>query len=223
MKRSHLTETEMNDFAEGLLDRTAARRAEEHLRICAECRAEVESLRSLLADMRDLPREIRPRRDLFPGIARSVWHPELVLVHGPDRRHSALHGLRRPLAAAAVLLVALTAAMTAWILDQQPAEPVAEIPPPTQLTPAADVMEVATDYEDAITELAITLQQSGSELDPATVRLVEENLLVIDRAIRESRAALAADPANQVLKELVVAGYEQKLDLLRRAARSAES
>ncbi|MGH7551137.1 MAG: hypothetical protein ACREK3_10390 [Gemmatimonadota bacterium] len=223
MKRSHLTETEMNDFAEGLLDRTAARRAEEHLRISAECRAEVESLRSLLADMRDLPREIRPRRDLFPGIARSVRHPELVLVHGPDRRHSALHGLRRPLAAAAVLLVALTAAMTAWILDQQPAEPVAEIPAPTQLTPAADVMEVATDYEDAISELAITLQQSGSELDPATVRLVEENLLVIDRAIRESRAALAADPANQVLKELVVAGYEQKLDLLRRAARSAES
>ncbi len=223
MKGSHLSESELNDFVEGLLDGTAARRAREHLRTCTDCRAEAESLHSLLADMRALPREIRPRRDLLPGIARAVRQPEPLPVRAADRRRHALRGLRRPLAAAAVLLVALTAAMTAWILDRQPAEPVAEIPSPAELTHAADVTEVTTDYEDAIHELAITLQERRSELDPATVRLVEENLLVIDRAIRESRAALAADPANQVLRDLVVAGYEQKLDLLRRAARTTES
>ncbi|MGH7571683.1 MAG: zf-HC2 domain-containing protein [Gemmatimonadota bacterium] len=223
MKSSHLPDTELNDFVEGLLDGTAARRAEEHLRNCADCRAEAESLRFLLAGMRDLPREIRPPRDLFPEITRVAGKAETIPLDGSDRRRRALHDLRRPLAAAAVLLVVLAAAMTAWLLERRPGEPVAVISPQPALAPAADLTQVATDYEAAIRELSNTLQDRRSELDPATVRLVEENLLVIDRAIRESRAALAADPANQVLEQLVVAGYEQKLDILRRAARSTES
>ncbi len=223
MKRPHLRETDLNDFVEGLLDPTAARRVEEHLELCDECRAEAESLRSLLAGMRELPREINPPRDLFPGIVRTVGEAEAVPLRHAHRHGRALHELRRPLAAAAVLLVALTAAMTAWLLERRPAEPVAGISPPTTVLSAADLTQVATDYEEAIRELSITLRERRSELDPVTIRLVEENLLVIDRAIRESQAALAADPANQVLEQLVVAGYEQKLELLRRAARSTES
>ncbi|MGH7564483.1 MAG: hypothetical protein ACREK5_08670 [Gemmatimonadota bacterium] len=217
MKDWHLPEAEMNDLVEGLLDGMAGRRAEEHLQVCAECRAEVESLRSLLAGMRELPREIRPRRDLFPEIARAVQHPGIVPLHRPGRRAG-----RRTLAAAAVVLVALTAAVGVWLFDRQPEEPVAVIPPPAELA-TTGLTEVATDYEAAIRELSITLEERRSEIDPATIRLVEENLRLIDRAIRESRAALGADPANQVLEQLVVSGYEQKLDILRRAARSTES
>jgi hypothetical protein len=223
MKSPHLFDTDLNDFVEGQLGAAAARRVEEHLEICAECRADAESLRSLLAGMRDLPREIPPSRDLFPEIVRTVGEAEAVPLYGRDWRRRALQDLRRPLAAAAVLLVALTAALTAWLLERRPGDPVAGVSPPSAVMPGADLTQVATDYEDAIRELSITLRERRSELDPVTIRLVEENLLVIDQAIRESRAALAADPANQVLEQLVVAGYEQKLELLRRAARSTES
>jgi hypothetical protein len=46
---------------------------------------------------------------------------------------------------------------------------------------------------------------------------VEASLRVIDDAIDEARHALAADPANLDLLDLLAASYERKLELLRRA------
>ena len=54
-------------------------------------------------------------------------------------------------------------------------------------------------------------------MSPATVRTVERALTVIDSAIAEARAALAADPANAALIDILSAHYERKVDLLQRA------
>ena len=55
----------------------------------------------------------------------------------------------------------------------------------------------------------------------ATVALLERNLAVIDAAIRESRDALARDPANAELRALFAAAARQKVELLRWATRAA--
>jgi hypothetical protein len=55
------------------------------------------------------------------------------------------------------------------------------------------------------------------------VRVVEQNLEVIDRAIAEARAAIAADPANAYLNGQVAANMRRKLDLLRRTAAAIEA
>ena len=57
-------------------------------------------------------------------------------------------------------------------------------------------------------------------LSPETLRLIEENLRLIDVALEQSRAALSADPGNSTARALAVAVLEKKLDLLRSATRA---
>jgi hypothetical protein len=52
---------------------------------------------------------------------------------------------------------------------------------------------------------------------------VEHNLRIIDEAIRETQAALAEDPRNERVAQLLWASWEKKIDLLKRAAQHAES
>jgi hypothetical protein len=76
---------------------------------------------------------------------------------------------------------------------------------------------VAETYQSAIDELTGVLTAKRDELDPETVRVLEENLRVIDRAIAESRAALEADPASKHLSRMLNDAYNAKLGVLRRA------
>jgi hypothetical protein len=59
-------------------------------------------------------------------------------------------------------------------------------------------------------------QQEGS-LAPETVAQLRESLHTIDDAIIEARNALARDPANKLLVEMLSSSYRQKVDLLRRS------
>ncbi len=59
-------------------------------------------------------------------------------------------------------------------------------------------------------------------LEPNTVRILEKNLGVIERAIDESRRALAVDPGNAFLREHLDRTYREKLDYLREAAGIAD-
>ena len=58
-------------------------------------------------------------------------------------------------------------------------------------------------------------QQEGS-LSPETVVQLRASLHAIDDAIIEARNALARDPANKLLVEMLSSNYRQKVDLLRR-------
>jgi hypothetical protein len=54
-------------------------------------------------------------------------------------------------------------------------------------------------------------------LAPETVAQLKASLRTIDEAILEGRGALARDPANKLLIEMLSASYRQKVDLLRRS------
>jgi len=82
----------------------------------------------------------------------------------------------------------------------------------------ADFASIETEYVDAASEILRAVRSGRVQLAPATVALLEKNLQVIDEAIRESREALAGDPANSALRAMVLASHRHKLDLLRRAA-----
>jgi hypothetical protein len=68
----------------------------------------------------------------------------------------------------------------------------------------------------AIADLQDILTRNESRLDTATVRVVRENLAVIDRAIAEARGALEADPGNAYLNLHLADTMRRKLELLRR-------
>jgi hypothetical protein len=59
-------------------------------------------------------------------------------------------------------------------------------------------------------------------LDPNTLRVLERNMAVIERAIEDSRQALALEPGNEFLSRHLEQVYERKLDYLREAAAIAD-
>jgi hypothetical protein len=60
------------------------------------------------------------------------------------------------------------------------------------------------------------LDQQQALLAPETVAQLKASLRTIDEAILEARNALARDPANKTLIEMLSGTYRQKVDLLRR-------
>ena len=211
----HLSENDLHDLAEG--GSTAS--ALEHVAGCAECRAELDGLRAVLADLAALPRALAPARDLLPGIhARmdEVKPTQIGLAYNRAQATRALWSLRWPLAAAALLLMIATAVVTRiWTVRSDNGAALAAARP--GLLVRHQPVALQSKYEQAIVELEQLVETQRAQLSPTTLRLLEENLRVIDRAIRESRAALEQDPNNPLIHDGLQSAFEQKLNLLRRA------
>lgn len=85
--------------------------------------------------------------------------------------------------------------------------------------PAASPLSPAeATYEREIVSLRRILRERRGELDPSTAVVLEENLKVIDRAIAQSRAALARDPRSRFLNQQLNSALDKKVELLRTAA-----
>jgi hypothetical protein len=174
-----------------------------HLTQCASCRLALEQMRRLLADSRVLPREIQPSRDLWADIA-----PRLApRAAAPAGRRP---WLRSPagLAAAAVLLItvggAIGATASRWL---QPATN-------TTFTTAR------ARYAAAAATLAEQLAADPALLAATTRRVIAQDLGILDAAISEAETALAADPGNAALEQILLKREQQRIDLLERALRA---
>ncbi|MFO7652545.1 MAG: zf-HC2 domain-containing protein [Candidatus Krumholzibacteriia bacterium] len=62
----------LDEYLDGELSRAEQMAVEEHLAVCAHCRAVCEETEQLLARARDLRVEVAPGRDLWPGIAARI-------------------------------------------------------------------------------------------------------------------------------------------------------
>ncbi len=69
-----------------------------------------------------------------------------------------------------------------------------------------------------IVQLQQMLKQRRDQLDPSTVKVVEDNLALIDAAVKQARAALLRDPASGFLTEQLDNALQKKLELLRTVA-----
>lgn len=216
----------------------AARRVEEHLEACARCREEVKAIREILRRAAELPRGIEPARDLWPGIESRVRAGgadaaggERDAAGGPPAT-GPMPDLRRAapwLAAAAAVLVALTAGATLWIAGGPGGVPdpgatgVASGPATDTARGTSAVLteaaRVEAGYRPMVDRLGAVLERRGDRLPPETREVVERNLRVIDAAIAEAESALARHPASPELLRALDRSYRQKIDLLRRSAR----
>lgn len=145
----------------------------------------------------------------------------------------------RRLALAASLLVMATAGITWTVASRRPvlivpaeslttsASPNATnatpnatnaTPNATRLSNAGQKPSMDETYGREIASLRKIVDERRAELDSNTIGVLEKNLLVIDRAIRESRAALAKDPASTFLNDRLSSAYDTKLQLLRAVA-----
>ena len=83
---------------------------------------------------------------------------------------------------------------------------------------ARAVATLAADYDREVARLQLLLNQRRNQLDPATVAVIEKNLLVIDTAIAECQKAIARDPASEYLIESLNQSLRTKVELMRTAA-----
>lgn len=235
MMSEHAWTDRLSDYLDGEQRPEERVELEAHLDECESCRRVLEELRAVAARARALP-DVPPARDLWPGIATAIQAPPLSgaaeagqvialptaetrrLAH-PARRVSLTHS---QLAAAAVSLMVLSVLATWWAGSGLAVRGVpGDRAAPGAVIMAADVPAPPEGLALELRSLEEALAQSSTPLDPNTVRIIEKNLAVIERAIDESRQALAVDPGNTFLVDHLERAYRHKLTYLREAVQLA--
>lgn len=177
------------------------------------------------AQLHQLPRAIEPGRDLWPGIAARLEARE-----SPDARRRPGWALQ---AAAAVLLVAGSSLLTATLLDRDRgdgnmATAVTEKPPATTQVaapvPPTDVSAMTAafgpgarldaDYLAARKQLTVMLEARMASLPDSTRAKLTVNLAEMRRAAEQINAALAEQPGDPLLEELLLKTYQDELAVL---------
>lgn len=225
---SHPKTEVLSQLLDGELTPTQARKVEEHLVSCARCADLFQDLTEIQSRARKLPDQ-HPPRDLWPEISRALGPGggrEAEVIHLRPRAEADAQRRRMPAlrisylqAAAAALVVALFSGIAgAYFAGSGPDTPA--VAPSAQSQWAALAGQANPELRGAskeIAQLEAVLAQHRSELDPMTVRLLEENLEIIDRAIRESLRALEGDPGNEFLERHLAQAVETKATYLREA------
>lgn len=184
--------------------------------------SEEEMLKDLQTRARALPREVEPPADAWNAIKAEIERPARPSASISLPR--AQRFWQRPafLAAAGLLLVVGSSLVTVTIVRDRSAASVraatlnslsrSEHGPST----FAEFASVENDYISSVNQLSAVLESEKTTLSPETVAKLKKSLEVIDAAILEARRALAADPANKAIVEMLRTSYDQKLDLLKR-------
>src|SRR5690606_30007762 len=99
------------------------------------------------------------------------------------------------LAAASLVLMLASAGSVALLTRAAPADGPAAAQSAGPVVPAS----TGTPADAELGELEAALAGGETQLDPATIAVLRRNLLIIDQALAEARAALQSDPANPYL------------------------
>ena len=210
----------LSEYLDGELEASDRTALEAHLRSCAECRKTLDEVRRVVARAQALD-DRPPATDLWPRIARQVGVGGVGgVVRLTARRAPRRLSFTVPQLAAAAVALALLSGSSAWLLrrGEPPAPPTATA---TNTGPSvANVSNYSPDarYATQVADLERALERGRGRLDTATVRVIEKNLGIINRAIRDAQSALAADPANAYLNLHLAREMRRKLELLRQAA-----
>jgi anti-sigma factor RsiW len=198
---------------------------EAHLQTCVHCTTIVGDLRRVIRRARML-REQAPAHDLWPGIARRIGATPAPVADTVDltaRRRIRRWSFSLPQLAAAGIALMMVSGGAVWLAGVRASNPVVvtiDSAPSTTpaVVPAAVRPSASQSYAAAVADLERVLAQGRGQLDTTTVRVIEENLAAIDRAIADAQRALEADSANLYLNSHLAETMRRKLDLLRQAA-----
>ena len=207
----------LSEYLDGELDNPERAALEAHLATCGQCYATLADLRQVVARAKTLE-DREPAKDLWTGI-RAGLTTDTPIPLRRDRLVRRRFSLTVGQLLAASIALMLMSGGGAWIAFRSNATPT----PTAQrelVSPAPGFTNVArwrVQSDMAIAELQDALTLNESKLDTATVRIVRENLAVIDRAISQAQHALKRDPGNTYLNLHLAKAMRQKIELLRRA------
>lgn len=224
MKQEHWTDR-LSDYIDGELELADREALEAHLLECVDCGRALHELRAVVAragQVIDRP----PDPDLWPGIAARIAAAD-VRNAAPARGRRLSFSVPQLVAASVVLM--LLSGSTMYLMLTRTGTPQVAVAPSASgsrepitadralAMPVAVTSPAAANYDVAIDELEQALASRSSQLDTATVRVLESSLRIIDGAIAEAQAALSRDPGNPYLNRYLDQTMQKKIQLLRRA------
>ena len=160
----------------------------------------------LIAAASTLSTEISPDRDLWPGVARAIAQPQ-----------RSRWTPRFAQAAAVVLLVGASSMLT--YLGTKDQVQIVEVVPAGLLFEQASFggqYALGMGYQEAHRDVEAQLNVELQRLSPTARQEVEQNLAMIRGAIGQINAALAYEPGNPLLQELLLQAYREELAMMQR-------
>jgi hypothetical protein len=218
----------LSEYIDGTLSDSERAGLERHLAACAPCAATLEELRRVVARAQALD-DRPPAADLWPRIAEQIGVSSGAhrVVSLEPRRWGRRFSFTLPQLVAASVALALLSGSAVWLLAARNAGPrrtvATETAPLTPMMTNAGAYDINPRYAAAVADLERALEQRRGRLDTTTVRVIEKNLGIIDRAIRNAQSALAADPGNTYLNLHLAEQMRRKVELLRRATALASA
>ena len=206
----------LSEYLDGEMKGSERAFLEAHLERCEDCQDTLAGLRRVVMRARSLE-DRPPATDLWAGVAERIGAPARTVVLPARRRFT----FSLPQLLAAGITLAVLSASGAWMLhpgvQTVAVQPVPVASENASVTPVG-APSAAQSYDAAVHDLEQVLEEGRGRLDSATVRVLEQNLALIDRAIAEARRAVAADSANVYLNTHLAQTMRRKVDLLRQAA-----
>jgi predicted anti-sigma-YlaC factor YlaD len=203
----------LSEYVDGELAADERLELERHLGGCGECRTIVADL-GRLRDLTGTLTDREPERDLWPAINARIAGAARVL---PLRRRWTFTLPQLATAAALLLVVGAGGAVIALRGTAAPGTPGPVVMGSTDSGTVPIALAASASFDHAVADLERVLDERRDRLDTATVRVLEQSLRTIDRAIAQARAALATDPNDPYLNAHLAETMRRKLNLMRRA------
>jgi hypothetical protein len=211
------------ELVDGTLTGDGRRALEAHLDGCAACR-------TLVSDLQQIRRVAGTLEPLDAPPA--VWARVSGEIARAPRTRVGLRALVfQPQWLAAAAAVVAAAGVTAALLLRGAPGPSPVIPAPAgPATPVAEAGNVPVDdivqrvegelkqaeqhYQAALADLDRIAASGNSALDPKVTAALRQNVALVDKAIADSRAALAEEPGNVPARESLFDALRRKVSLL---------
>jgi predicted anti-sigma-YlaC factor YlaD len=208
-------DADIGRYLDGPTDAALSARVEAHLAGCDACRAWV-------ADVRQLSSAARALGPVDPP--EHVWLEVAGQIRATSGEVAPLVPARRR---ALVQWVGLAAALLAvttmvYFIGNRPVDvPATDTSRPTATAPPGTVAAVNDElnlavehYERAIANLQAMTAQGSTSLEPALAAVLDAESQAIDRAITESRTAVASDPENESARVSLFDALRRKVSVL---------
>ena len=160
----------------------------------------------LIAKAGRLATEISPERDLWSGIEEAISRPQ-----------RSRWTPRFAQAAAVVLMIGASSGIT-WLSMKDRVQVIEVVPAGISVEQASfgGRYSLGAGYQEAHRDLEAQLQTELARLSPEAREEVESNLAMIRGAIGQINEALAEEPDNALLHDLLLQTYKEELALMQR-------
>jgi anti-sigma factor RsiW len=222
--KAHLSEEDRHRMADGTMDEERRARLDAHLANCWNCKSDVAHLTKAMPALRRATEPTSSLDELWSAIHQRIESGKVVALGTqseaapappPQKRISWLWLAPAGVAAAVVIaLFALPGKKPAQ--DRQTAAAMSDTG-----TPLVAVVDSSYAYEREAQALLDKLELQRALLRPDAAQALDRDLHVVDVAIAELKDAVAHDPSNPSLRQLLAASYRQKVDLLKRASNAS--